>query len=117
MVNGHNQMYILKSKLSRSSGSNEDNTSKSISIKNADETSNMTEHERMLQSILTNEVDSWSNDRAHTIDNGNELLGTTTHRSTSESMQEAVDVVTEINEFENVLNDSKRSIQVLCLWC
>lgn len=116
-VNGHNQMYKFKSKLNRSSGSNEDNTSKSISIKKSDESSNMTEHERMLQLILTNEVDPWSNDRAHTSDNGNEVLGTTTHHSTNESMQEAVDVITEINEFENVLNETKRSIQVLCLWC
>lgn len=79
--------------------------------------SNMTEHEQMLQSILTNEVDPPRNGVADTNDNGIEVLELETHRSTTEPMYDAVDVQAKSNEFENFVNESKRLIQVLCLWC
>lgn len=79
--------------------------------------SDMTEHERMLQSILTNEVDPQRNASADTKEDGIEVTETATDHSTSELIHGADGFVAENNGFENVVNESKRFIRVLCLWC
>lgn len=117
----HNRMYKLKFNICSNSANNQIDTSNSISTNNADEAmvsmSNITEYEGMLQSVLTIKVDLERNDLADTSDKGIEVLEITTHHSTSEEIHDTVDVVSQNNEFESALNESKRFIQVLCLRC
>lgn len=66
------------------------------------------EHKRILQSILTNEVDPQHNDFVHTSENGIEV------QSTSELGPETI---AQKNEFENAFTETTRHIRVLCLRC
>lgn len=77
----------------------------------------MTEHERMLQSVLTNEVDPGRRDSTGTADNDIEMSENKMLGSTSEATHAAGDVVTEESRLESALRESKRLIQVICLWC
>lgn len=77
----------------------------------------MTENERMLQSVLTNEVDPGRMDSTGTSDNDVEVSENKVDGSTSEADYAAGDVATEKSILENALKQSKHLIQVICLWC
>lgn len=86
-------------------------------VENSVPMSNMTEHERMLQSILTNEVDPQKNNLALISESTTVVLETTAHYSTGDLMHNRDDVVAETNELDNSHSESKRWFRVLCLWC
>lgn len=116
-MNRHNLINEIQCNMHSSGSASIEQTT----VKSTNETSifmgNMTEHERMLQSILTNEVDPQHIGVVNRSDIVNVELEATTPHSNSELEQNGTVDVTEKGLFENAVVESKRLIQVLCIWC